>query len=124
MTDTTATVDYTVALNDDSNVTLNVYPTGTTTGSVGSEVITATGSFNLTGLTTETGYDVVVTSTLITTPTVLHTFTTDVSPVRMVREQLENLSKDELLTHAKQLGIKVDARSKEDKIIEKLISEE
>lgn len=75
ITDTTATINYDVTLNDDTSVVISV------NGVEETVTATGTGSFDVTGLTAETAYDITMTSALNTTPITIGNFTTIASGV-------------------------------------------
>lgn len=108
-----ATIDYNVTLNSDTSVSIQVVPTGETFPPYGNTqaTVNGTGSFESTGLTASTTYDIIYASDLNTTNTVISSFTTIAA---------KDMNKSDLIKYAEHQGLNVGSKMTKAQILELL----
>lgn len=108
-----ATIDYDVTLNSDTSVSIQVVPTGATFPPHGNTTATVDGpgSFESTGLTASTTYDIVYASTSNPMNTVAGSFTTIAA---------QDMNKSDLIKYAEHQGVDVDSKMTKSQILELL----
>lgn len=125
ITDTTATLDYTIAVNNDNTVGIKVFEDDGSGGYTGAPIYQSSatdidvtdGNVDLTGMTAETTYNVYLTSSLlgmgaIDSANILTSFTTEAELVKRVSSDMKVT---ELKEYAKENNITLSgARNKTD----------